>query len=107
MSLTSSIIANFQITPVIEFDGDGTIKQIARVVEVDASSGNVIITLGVITNNTIKYFPMIIKRIDANASFTVTINGTSSNYEDEGIVLLQEEGTTVYANNALFWRSDR
>lgn len=83
MSLTTSIIANYEIGSIIEIDGDFNLDQVSRVVEVDASSNDVIITLGAITNNTLKYLPMIIKRIDESTVNTVRINGTNGNFEED------------------------
>lgn len=106
MGLTSNIIINYGIKPLLEIKSDTTINQVASVVEVDATNQNIVITLGAIDNNTIKNFLMSIKRID-NTSNTVTINGTASNFEDEGYLLgadPQLETITVYASNDNTWR---
>jgi hypothetical protein len=73
-------------------------------IEVDATNANVTITLPVITDAYTNRNSILIKRIDDSLN-TLTINGTSGNYEDNGIILFGLEGTTIYAGNDNIWRS--
>lgn len=90
--LTSSITSNY------------TVNAEDTRIEVDATNSDIIITLPTITEN-FKYRPVIlIKRIDDTLNI-VTINGTSGNYEDDGIILFGLEATQIYASNANIWRA--
>lgn len=87
------------------FTTSSTINQLFDIVEIDATNSNIVITLGDIVANSIsKNKRMTLKRIDESLN-TVTINGTASNYEDEGLDLSVLEGVTIYASNSNIWRS--
>ena len=85
---------------------DATVKSNDQILEVDATSGNIIITLPTVTSAFTQR--ILIKRIDVTAN-TVTINGTASNFEDDGIVIGQEpllEVLEIYPSNSIdFWRT--
>ena len=103
--ITTSIIANYEVNPLFELNNSGTIRQISRIIQIDATSENIIVTLGTITNNTIKNYPMVLRRIDSSLN-TVTIIGTAGNFpEDDPLDLPILSGVTVYASNDLNWRS--
>ncbi len=84
--------------------GDYSLEAGFNRVEVDATLGNITITLPIISNAFKYRNDITIKRIDDSLN-TLTINGTSSNYEDEGIVLFGLEATKIYASNAGIWRA--
>lgn len=88
-------------------DGDYTIKATDKRVEIDATNGNIIITLPIITG-IFKQMPSIFfKRIDTTSN-TVTFVGTGGNYEDENLQIGTEpqlETTEIYASNANIWRT--
>jgi hypothetical protein len=85
--------------------GDYTVSFNDTRIEVNASSGNVTITLPTITDQFKKRPEILIKRIDDDVLglYNVIINGTSGNYEDDGIKLFGLEGTTIYAGQSTWY----
>lgn len=85
---------------------DSTVTSSDQILEVDATTGNIIITLPAVTTAFTQR--VVIKRIDTTVN-TVTINGTASNFEDDGIIIGQEpllEALEVYPSNSIdFWRT--
>lgn len=74
---------------------------------VDATSGNITITLPAITAAFKNKSDILIKRVDSSLN-TVTIVGTDNNYEDEGLTLDNTppfDLTRVFASNSNIWRS--
>lgn len=74
---------------------------------VDATSGNITITLPAITAAFQNKSDILIKRVDSSLN-TVTIVGTGGNYEDEGLTLDNTppfDLTRVFASNSNIWRS--
>lgn len=87
--------------------GDYTLKSTDKLVEADATSGNIIITLPAITFAFKNKGEIIIIRTD-NSMNTVTINGTAGNYGDEGFELGNDpelQSMAIYASNANIWRA--
>ena len=99
-----SIDSSQIIVDILSVDSDFTLDKFYNIIEVDATLGSIIITLPLITVTFLQKPPILIKRIDDTTNI-VTINGTSSNYEDDGIILFGLEGTSIYASNANVWRS--
>lgn len=94
------------VIPTTFVTGDYTVKFTDQRVEIDATSGNVIITLPTITT-VFKNKPNILfKRIDITSN-TVTFIGTNSNYEDEGLEIGDSKVSTtkIYASNDNIWRT--
>lgn len=107
MTIVTGITLSNRVKPLLEVNSNTNIKQIAKIVEVDASGGNILITLATINNNTIKNEVMTFKRID-NSANTVTFVGTSGNFEDENLQIgmdPQLETFTTYASKANIWRT--
>lgn len=105
MGILKSVLgsaASAKITTSIE--GDYTITFNDTRIEVDATSGNIVLTLPTITDAYKQRQAIEIKRID-DFSNTVTINGTSSNLQDGTITLLGLEGVSIYASNTNIWRT--
>lgn len=99
-----SIDSDKIVVDILSVSGDFTLDKHYSIIEVDATAGPVVITLPTVTATFLQKSPILIKRIDDTTNI-VTINGTSSNYEDDGIILFGLEGTSVYASIIDFWRS--
>lgn len=100
--MIGSLLENY--LPLQEFSSSNTINIFSRIIEVDCTAGNVVLTLGTVNNNIPKNIEMIIKRIDDSFNL-LTINGTAGNYEDEGIILFGLEATRIYASKSGIWRA--
>lgn len=91
----------------LEVDGSITLPKFYNLIEIDATSGNIIITLPLITHVFRNKGTILFKRIDTTSN-TVTFVGTNGNYEDENLQLGNEpelETTMIYASNANIWRT--
>lgn len=76
-------------------------------IEIDATGGNITLTLPTITAILKNNFSITLKRIDTSAN-TVTIVGTGGNFEDEGYTLgddPQLESLEIYASDSNIWRT--
>lgn len=112
MSTTSGIIAgssSSSSTTVTTrtITNDSTIIAADERIEIDASSGDIIITLPTITSSFKSKVEILFKRIDTSLN-TVTFVGTSSNFEDENFQLGNDpqQGTIrIYASNNNIWRT--
>ena len=89
--------------PLQTFSSSGTLLLYSKILEIDASAGDVVITLGAITASTIKFTPMIVNRID-NSLNTVTFNGTGGNFPEQPLNMPVGDDFTLYATNT-FWRT--
>ena len=75
--------------------------------EVDATSGNITITLPAITSSFKNKDYIVFKRIDTTMN-TVTFVGTASNFEDENIQIGNDPQLgvlVIYASNSNIWRT--
>ena len=111
MAITSGIIAGGggSAVPIttVTVTSDYTVTSSDRRVEVDATSGNIIITLPTITDDFKNKDEILFKRIDTSQN-TVTFVGTSSNFEDENIQIGNDPQMgilRIYASNANTWRT--
>lgn len=88
--------------------GNFTLKATDQRVEIDATSGNITITLPTITAAFKNKSNILFKRIDTTSN-TVTFVGTGGNYEDENLQIgndPQLESIKIYASNDNTWRRD-
>lgn len=85
-------------------DGDYTIGFNDTRIEVDATAGDVIITLPIITDAFKRRPEILIKRIDDSTNI-VTIVGTGGNFDNDDLILFGFEGAEVYASEADIWRN--
>jgi hypothetical protein len=102
--LTSSIIANNGLKGLLSVNSDTTLTQLVKVVQIDATLGDVTLTLGEITNNTVKNQIMVIDRIDDSTN-TVTIIGTGRNFPDEPLDVAIGDSLLIYASDNNNWRT--
>jgi len=111
MTILSNIIngagAGAGVTLTTSITADYTIISTDQIIEVDATSGNIDLTLPTITAAFKNKGIILIKRTDTSMN-TVTINGTGGNFEDEGYILgndPQLEVYRIYASNDNIWRT--
>lgn len=102
--LTSSIIANNGLKGLLSVNSDTTLTQLVKVVQIDATLEDVTLTLGEITNNTVKNQIMVIDRIDDSTN-TVTIIGTGGNFPDEPLDVAIGDSLLIYASDNNNWRT--
>ena len=106
MSITSSLLKSNAIS-ILNISKDTTLSRHYDLVEIDATSGNIIITLPVTNSNFKNKGSILFKRIDTTEN-TVTFIGTNGNFEDENLQIgldPQLETLTIYASKANIWRT--